>query len=331
MKPRERMINALNFTEPDDTVASWDIEFHLYQQLLGKTPIVGMEFDKLSEREKERAVNKNAEIFIETAEKLDVSAICALPGYWENAPGIPAVLWIREPKWRSAQIKACKDAGGDKYFIIAVSDSTVGIPPGNKLEEFAVMLYEQPDEFVKLLEIRLQAGIDEGMRAAEQGADALLNASDIAFNTGCFFSPDQFDVFIGPYLERWASRFKREGLYTIYHTDGNIERIMKKLAATGISALQCIDPIAGMDIVKLKDEYYGKITLIGNVDTRTLELGTDEEIENECRYILEGCKNGGGFVFGSCNAIHAGIPLEKYMLMVDAKRKYGCLRKNFNC
>lgn len=325
MKPRERMISSLNFIEPDDMVPSWEIEFHLFRQLLGEMPVIGCSFDSLTRSEKVKATWKNAELFIKMAEKLDQSAITVPTVYWEASPGIPALLWIREPEWRTAMIKALKSISDDEFFIIVYADSTIGIPTGKNLDGLITMIYEEPEELTKLAEKRLRDGLEEGLRAAEAGADAVTNASDIAFNTGCFFTPDQFDSFIGPYMERWASRFKKEGIYTIYHTDGDISKNMDKLIATGMSAIQCIDPIAGLDIVKMKEIYRGQITLIGNVDTRTLELGTDDEIEAECRYILEGCKKGGGFVFGACNAVYEGIPIENYMVMVEAKKKYGAL------
>lgn len=323
MTPKERMISAFHFIEPDDKVPSWEIEFQLYNQLLGKEPVTGFAFDNLTQKEKEAAIFTNAEILVETAERLDWSAIGTFPGYWEIAPSVPATLWIREEKWRIQLIKAIREIAGNRFFIIGSSDSTIGIPPGDKINEFVIAMFEDPDTLIKLIEKRLENGIEEGMKAANAGADAVFNASDIAFNTGCFFTPQQFDDFIGPYLGKWASHFKKEGIYTIYHTDGNITKIMDKLAATGIDALQCIDPIAGMDIVKLKEEYYKKITLIGNIDTRTLQFGTTEEIETECRKVLENCKKGGGYVFGACNAIYQGIPIENYLSMTKTKQKYG--------
>jgi len=323
MKPRDRMINALNFTEPDDMVPSWEIDFQLYKEIVGRELIAVFEFDDLSEKEKEKAIEYNAGVLVETAEKLDFSAICSLFGYWEISPGIPALNWIKEEKWRIRLIKTLKEIAGDRFLIIGCSDSTLGLPPGNKINEFVTMMYENPKEFIKNTQLRLDEGIKQGINAVEAGADAVFNASDIAFNTGGFFTPHQFDDFIGPFLEEWASTFKKSGIYTIYHTDGNLDKLMDKLVATGIDALQCIDPLAGMDIIRLKEQYYKKITLIGNVNTTTLHLGTKSEVEDESKKVLEGCKAGGGYIFGACNAIYKGIPPENYLAMVEAKRKYG--------
>ncbi len=43
------------------------------------------------------------------------------------------------------------------------------------------------------------------------------------------------------------------------------------------------------------------------------------------RELIEGCREGGGFVLSACNVIFKGIPAENYQAMVDARRKYGRL------
>ncbi len=99
--------------------------------------------------------------------------------------------------------------------------------------------------------------------------------------------------------------------------------LMPMIADAGVNALQAIDPIAGMDIVVLKQEYDGRLCLIGNVNCLTLQFGPPAAIDAECRRIIEGCKWGGGFVFGSSNAVFRGIPPEHYRVAIEAIRKYG--------
>jgi uroporphyrinogen decarboxylase len=102
--------------------------------------------------------------------------------------------------------------------------------------------------------------------------------------------------------------------------------IMDDILASGVDAIQCVDPLAGMDIVQLKKDTAGRLTLIGNLDCSILQLGTAEQIDGACKTIIEGCKFGGDFVFSGCNAIFKGIPAENYQVMVDARKKYGTYR-----
>ena len=60
----------------------------------------------------------------------------------------------------------------------------------------------------------------------DAGVDAVYNAADMADNRGPFFSPPQMERFIWPYMERWNQRVRQKGLFSILHTDGNVEKLL---------------------------------------------------------------------------------------------------------
>lgn len=323
MTPKERMLAALNCQQPEDEVPFWELEFHLYQEMFGREPILGFEFDKLSEKEKENAICYNAEFLIEVAETLGYCAIRCIPGYWEVGPDDPAYLWIREEKYRLMLLRELARRGGDRYLLIGDCPGLFGIPDGRGIEAFVDEMYEHPKELKERADQAINNGIEMGKRMLDAGAECLLNCCDFAFNSGPFMSPSQFDEFTVPYLNRWVQTFKKEGIPTIQHSDGNLMPIMDRILASGVNAIQCVDPLAGMDIVSLKKELEGKMCLIGNVDCSRLQLGTPEEIDTMVKTVVEGCKEGGGFVLSGCNVIFKGIPAENYQTMVEARRKYG--------
>lgn len=323
MTPKERMLAALNCQQPEDEVPFWELEFHLYQEMFGREPILGFEFDKLSEKEKENAICYNAEFLIEVAERLGYCAIRCIPGYWEVGPDDPAYLWIREEKYRLMLLRELARRGGDRYLLIGDCPGLFGIPDGRGIEAFVDEMYEHPKELKERADQAINNGIEMGKRMLDAGAECLLNCCDFAFNSGPFMSPSQFDEFTAPYLNRWVQTFKKEGIPTIQHSDGNLMPIMDRILASGVNAIQCVDPLAGMDIVSLKKELEGKMCLIGNVDCSRLQLGTPEEIDTMVKTVVEGCKEGGGFVLSGCNVIFKGIPAENYQAMVEARRKYG--------
>ena len=121
----------------------------------------------------------------------------------------------------------------------------------------------------------------------------------------------------------WAQTFKQLGVPAIWHTDGNVTPMVDMMTDAGVTALQAIDPLAGMDIISLKRHVYGKMTLIGNVNCLTLQFGTPGEIDEECRTMIESCKAGGGYVFGCSNAVFKGIPIENYQVAIAALERYG--------
>lgn len=328
MTPRERMISAFNFKSQDDLAPIWELEFHLYKEMFQHEPIMGLEFDALSSKEKEYALNYDAELLVDVAEQLGYCAIRVIGGYWEVAKGVPAYLWIREEKDQLRLLQILKKITGNRYLIIGNCASLIGIPDGDSMTEFVTELYEHPEDMDRQMEEVNRNGIDAGMRMVEAGADCIIDCVDYAFNSGTFLSPMMFDRFCTPYLNRWVDAFRNQaGVYTILHSDGNISKIMDRIIGSRVHALQCIDPIAGMDIISLKEQVYGKLCLIGNINCSLLQFGPIDEIRESVRKVVVGCKDGGGFILSGCNAIFKGIPAEHYQAMIDAYRQYARLDK----
>lgn len=323
MRPKERFLAAMRFKKPDDFVAFMELEFQIYGEYTGKSPIVGFEFAKLSAAEKRKALYGNAEIFVEVAEKAGHDVIKDLNWYWEVSPGVPAYLWLPDEQARLDQIKAIKRIAGDRFFILGTAGGIMGIPDGEHIDEYVIQLYENPGELKEKSEKMLAVGIEQQERVLESGADGVLLPCDVAFNNGPFISPRMMDEFFFPYFNRWVENLKKHGVVSIWHTDGNILPIMDRVIESGVTAIQCVDPLGGMDIVALKKQVEGKLALIGNINCATLQLGPADTIAREVKKVVEGCKGNGGFALSGCNAIFKGIPAEHYQVMVESRWKYG--------
>lgn len=324
MTPKQRFEAAMNFKQPDDYVAFMEIEFHIYEEYIEKKPIVGYEFVKLSSAEKEKALYKNAEIMVETAEKAGHDAIKDIAGYWEVSPGEPALLWLPDVESRLEQIRVLKKVAGDRFFILGSTGLSLAIPLfGEQLYEFIDDLYENPDKIKEQSNKMTSDAIEFQKRLLDAGADGILNACDVAFNNGPFLSLEMMDEFFFPNFNRWAEECNREGVISIWHTDGNLMPLMERILESGVRAIQCVDPIAGMDIVELKKNVNGRLALIGNIDCALIQNGSKGKIEEEVKRVVEGCKGDGGFVLCGCNAIFKGIPAENYQVIVESRYKYG--------
>ena len=324
MTHKQRFISAMNHIQPEDKVAMFELGFQIYNEYVGEDPTVGHEYAKQSKLEKERTLGRNAEIMVQAAHKAGHDAIRDIGGYWEVSPGVPTLLWLPEAEDRLAQIKAIKKEAGDEFAIVGSVGSFVGtIPDGAHINDYVMRMYDEPEAVLKDAEEYLQNMIAKQCKLAEVGVDAVLSSSDIAFNSGTFLPPAMLDDIFFPYVTRWAEECKKSGLLSILHSDGNLYPVMDQILASGINALQCIDPIAGMEIGECKRRVNGKLTLIGNVDCAVLHMGTPQEIDALCKNVIESAGDGAGFIFGGCNAIFKGISAENYQVMVDARNKYG--------
>ena len=161
-------------------------------------------------------------------------------------------------------------------------------------------------------------------RAAEEGADVLLTGDDYAYAKGPLMSPEHFERFILPYLQKAVDVAHRKGVPFIKHTDGNLWKIMDMIVGTGIKGLDPIEPIARMDIGEVKAKYGDRIAVCGNVDcTEVLPHGSREQVIEAVKETIAKASPGGGHILASSNSIHPGVKPENYRTMVEAVREFG--------
>ncbi|HID94797.1 MAG TPA: hypothetical protein EYP53_01895 [Candidatus Latescibacteria bacterium] len=161
-------------------------------------------------------------------------------------------------------------------------------------------------------------------RAAELGADVLLTGDDYATAKGTLMSPAHFKAFVLPYLTKAVEVAHRRSLPFIKHTDGNLWKVMDLIVGAGIDALDPIEPLAGMDIGRVKDGYGDRIALAGNVDcSLLLPHGSEDQVMEAVKETLAKASVGGGHILASSNSIHPGVKPENYRAMVEAAKTFG--------
>ena len=93
---------------------------------------------------------------------------------------------------------------------------------------------------------------------------------------------------------------------------------------TGIDALDPLEPIADMDIGRVKAEYGDRIAVAGNVDCgELLSRGTVQDTIEAVKETLAKAAVGGGHILASSNSIHPAVNPENYRAMVQAAKRYG--------
>jgi uroporphyrinogen decarboxylase len=149
-----------------------------------------------------------------------------------------------------------------------------------------------------------------------------MTASDVADNHGPFFRPEQMDRFVLPYLREWSDSVHALGMASLLHSDGNLTRHLDALAATSLDALQAIDPVAGMDLLRSKEIVGDRLCLCGNVDCGLLVAGTPQAVYDATRELLASWGDRPGLVLGASNAVQRETPVENYRALVAAWREH---------
>ncbi|MBW2368355.1 MAG: hypothetical protein JRH15_10750 [Deltaproteobacteria bacterium] len=137
-------------------------------------------------------------------------------------------------------------------------------------------------------------------------------------------SPAHTARFMVPALKKQVELAHSMNIPVLKHTDGKIWKILDLLVETGINGLHPIDPIAGMELAKVKQAYGDKICLAGNVNCGpTLSWGSTEEVRREVKDCIRKAGSGGGYICMSSNSIHSGVKPENYVTMVKAIQEFG--------
>jgi len=161
-------------------------------------------------------------------------------------------------------------------------------------------------------------------RAIDAGADVVLTGDDYCNRNGPLMSVAHFERFVLPYLRETVGVARRRGVPYIKHTDGNIWPIFELMVDAGISAIDPLEPAAGMDIGKVKQEYGDRICLVGNIDCgELLSRRAPKDVVASVKETIAKAGQGGGYILSSSNSIHPAVRPHNYQAMVEAARHYG--------
>lgn len=304
MTPKERAIAAFEHRIPDH-VPTFELEFQLCEELLGKSLVTQAQLDSASSTDaRDRLLHENADLWIQLANRLEYDIIPLLQGIHNEADQVRQVQIFREHV-------------GDHWMICTHGDSTMSIPDGEHMMDLVIRLSEDAEAVHAEQRQAVTNTLAHCRRLVDAGVDVFINCADYCFNHGPFLSPTMFAEFVTPYLTELHAGQRAMGAYAIKHTDGNIMPILDQLVASNPHALHSIDPMAGVDIAEVKRLYGDKIAICGNVNCALLQTGSEEEVIESARYCLTHAKPGGGYFYCTSNVPFKGLPLARYLLILD--------------
>lgn len=316
MTRKQTFINALELGEPIGRVPHFELVFFLTMEAFGKVHPAHRfyrQWNQMSEKERNLQRKDMAQLYIQTAEKFEHSAIFvhSCTGWGELATD--EMLNV---------IEEIRNLSGDEYFTMIHGDATYAIPDGNSMVEFSMKMADQPQQ----LKDQAKQRVEDKLKLAEKIKktcllDGFALCADYALNAGPFLSPRQFDDFVTPYLSELIAGYREMGFYTIKHTDGNIMPILDSIVSANPHALHSLDPQGGIDIAEIKKKLGHKLCLIGNVNCGLMDTGTEQQVKESAQYAIENAMPGGGYIFSTSNCIYTGMDLQRYELILEIWRE----------
>jgi len=179
-------------------------------------------------------------------------------------------------------------------------------------DEFAAFLERIGDFNVELAKVQAEDGRLSGMYIW----------GDVAYRNAMMFSPDLWRRYFKPIVKRIIDVCREYGLMTIYHGCGKSTPILQDYMEIGLQAYNPLEVKAGLDAVKLKEQYGARMAYVGNIDVRALESGDKTVIAREILYKLKAAVNG-GYIVQSDHSVSFDVTPESYEYMISLARDYG--------
>jgi len=171
-------------------------------------------------------------------------------------------------------------------------------------ERFFLRLVDDPEFAHKLLSSRTEWSIAMCHKAVSLGAEVIVIGDDAAYRDGPMISPRMWREFVLPYHRKLVQSVE---VPVIWHSDGNTERLLPFAVEAGFAGFHGLEPAAGMDLRRIKQEYGADLVLIGNIDIRVLFDSDLEAVRAEVDRCLEQGAPGGGYMLATCNSIFEGL------------------------
>ena len=153
--------------------------------------------------------------------------------------------------------------------------------------------------------------------------DAAWPFCDLGYRNGLLFSPQHYEETLRPTFQRVFDYFRAEGLPTILHSCGNVEELIPYFIEDGLTCLQPLEVKAGMDLIKLKEQFGDRLTLMGGIDVRAMADPDPSVIEAEIRTKITAAKQGGGYIYHSDHSIPDNVSFDRYTRVLELVRQYG--------
>ena len=202
--------------------------------------------------------------------------------------------------------------------VVRVGAGAVGIPYRQLWLEATIL---RPDLVRRHLAVQIERAARDIPFLAGHGFCYFFAGIDFAGNDGPMYSPRTFYELFLPALVRVSDICHQVGGYHLFASDGNIWPVADALfGQSGIDGFYEIDRRAGMDLGRLRARF-PKLTLLGNVSSHTVHLGTKQEIVDEALSCMEEAKQNKGVIVGTSNYFVPGTPVENVLALVEVIRE----------
>jgi uroporphyrinogen decarboxylase len=192
------------------------------------------------------------------------------------------------------------------------------------MENYLMNMYLKPDLMHaatdRICEFYYEAN-ERFFKQAGDKVDAFFFGNDFGTQNGLICGLKQFEEFILPWTKRLVELAKKYGYQVILHSCGSIYEVIDIFIDLGIDCLHPIQAKAlNMDAQTLADNFKGKISFMGGIDTQDLLVNAGaDEIKAETQRV-KALLEPYVIISPSHEALLPNVPAENVVAMAEAAK-----------
>jgi uroporphyrinogen-III decarboxylase len=186
----------------------------------------------------------------------------------------------------------------------------------------AMDIYRQPEKLLEALEIVTPPSVESAVTAADF-ADCPMVFIPLHKGADNFMSSQQYEKFYWPTFRKLLMGIINEGCVPIMVADGSYNdrlEIIKDLPRASVVWI-----FEQTDMAKAKKVLGDTACIGGNVTAAQLYTHTPQEIKAYCKWLIEVCGEGGGYLLSLGSSVDRCDP-ENLQAVIAAAKEYGVYR-----
>ena len=214
---------------------------------------------------------------------------------------------------------------GDR--ILPIGFATPGIfenswqPMG--FENFNRLVYEKPQFVERVVGFHTDFYLRYVEAIMDSGVEVVLCGDDLGQKTGPIMRPALIEKLYGESYRRVADAVHRRGRKLVFHSCGQVYKFLEHFIDWGFDGIITMEPTAGMDLAKVREQVGHRLVLVGNLDvSRLLVEGTRKEVDEAVKQAIGAAARGGGYILSAAHA-HPFVDAERLRWMVEAAHEHG--------
>lgn len=318
----DKLMNHYGFTEYCQLVEKYDFD------IVAASPrYIGPELKEYKNK-KGQLVVQNYWGYEATFHETDVDRY-AMTSYFP-LNGITTIEEVNEaqfpdPDWFDyGEIKEQCDKYPDKAIIVGHEGPFQIVTFLMEMDEFFMLMYDEPEVAKKILDRMLEFELEYYRRILEAGEghiDIIRPHDDYGTQISLLFSVDMWRDFFMENTKKLTGLAHEYGAFYQQHSCGAVRPLIHEFIQCGVDILEPIQKVPGLEPEGLWDDFGGKITFHGGIDTQyLLPSGTPEQVLEETERFIKTLHHDGGYILMASQCFEGDVPIENIEAVYQANR-----------